>query len=150
MFSVFVFFFFHPRLRQTVDVNLYRVSKFSPYFPFTLHCFYTKISSFMPVLTIGIVPDCFYLLIFYSEKFWRLPFAVNVNLNLSNYQRTSTVYFVLGILKMDLWNLQAPTTLIFYSTLLPHSLIEKVLFSYPINLYLFHIRTYKHCIPKFF
>ena len=41
----------------------------------------------MPVLTIGIVPDCFYLLIFYSEKFstwvWRLPFAVNGNLNLS-------------------------------------------------------------------
>ena len=58
-----------------------------PYFPFTLYCFYTKISSFMPVLTIGIVRDCFYLLIFYSEKFstwvWRLPFAVNVNLNLS-------------------------------------------------------------------
>ena len=45
-------------------------------------------SSFMPVLTTGIVRDCFYVLIFYSEKFstwaWRLPFAVNVNLNLSN------------------------------------------------------------------
>ena len=44
-------------------------------------------SSFMPVLTTGIVRDSFYLLIFYSEKFltwvWRLPFAVNVNLNLS-------------------------------------------------------------------
>ena len=42
----------------------------------------------MPVLTTGIVRDCFYLLIFYSEKFstwlWRLPFAVNVNLNLPN------------------------------------------------------------------
>ena len=42
----------------------------------------------MPVLTIGIVRDCFYLHIFYSEKFstlvCRLPFAVNVNLNLSN------------------------------------------------------------------
>ena len=41
----------------------------------------------MPVLTTGIVRDCFYLFIFYSEKFstrvWRLPFAVNVNLNLS-------------------------------------------------------------------
>ena len=67
--------------------NLYHVTKFSPYFLFTLYCFYTKISSFMPVLTIGIVPDFFYLLTFYSEKFltwvWRLPFAVNVNLNLS-------------------------------------------------------------------
>ena len=69
-------------------MNLYHLTKFSPYFSFTLYCFYTKISSFMPVLTIGIVRDCFYLLIFYSEKFstwvWRLPFAVNVNLNLSN------------------------------------------------------------------
>ena len=41
----------------------------------------------MPVLTKGSVLDCFYLLIFYSEKFstgvWRLPFTVNVNLNLS-------------------------------------------------------------------
>ena len=44
-------------------------------------------SSFIPVLTIGIVLDSFYLLVFYSEKFsawvWILPFAVNVNLNLS-------------------------------------------------------------------
>ena len=66
-------------------MNLYHVTKFPPYFPFTLYCFYTKISSFMPVLTIGIVRDCFYLLIFYSEKFstwvWRLPFAVIVNLS---------------------------------------------------------------------
>ena len=58
-----------------------------PYFPFTLHCFYIKISSFILVSTIGIVRDYFHLLIFYSEKFltwvWRLPLAVNVNLNLS-------------------------------------------------------------------
>ena len=68
---------------------------FPPHFPFTLYCFYTKISSFMPVLTIGIVRDCFYLLIFYSEKFstwvWRLPFAVNVNLNLSNFSNSTFV-----------------------------------------------------------
>ena len=42
----------------------------------------------MPALSIRIVLDCFYLLIFYSEKFstdvCRLPYAVNVNLNLSN------------------------------------------------------------------
>ena len=41
----------------------------------------------MPVLSTRIVLDCFYLLIFYSEKFstdvCRLPCAVNVNLNLS-------------------------------------------------------------------
>ena len=53
-----------------------------------------KISSFMPILTIGIVLDCLYLLIFYSEKFstwvWRLPqFVVNVNLNLSD---TKNIY----------------------------------------------------------
>ena len=42
----------------------------------------------MLVLSTKIVLDCFYLLIFYSEKFstdvCRLPYAVNVNLNLSN------------------------------------------------------------------
>ena len=69
-------------------MNLYHVTKFSPYFSFTVYCFYTKISSFMPVLSTRIVLDCFYLLIFYSEKFstdvCRLPYAVNVNLNLSN------------------------------------------------------------------
>ena len=41
----------------------------------------------MPVLSKRIVLDCFYLLIFYSEKFstdvCRFPYAVNVNLNLS-------------------------------------------------------------------
>ena len=41
----------------------------------------------MPVLSKRIVLDCFYLLIFYFEKFstavCRLPCAVNVNLNLS-------------------------------------------------------------------
>ena len=72
----------------TFTPNLYHVTKFPPYFPFTLYCFCTKISSFMLVLTIGIVRNCFYLLIFYSEKFWawvwRLPFAVNENLSLSN------------------------------------------------------------------
>ena len=42
----------------------------------------------MLVLSTRIVLDCFYLLIFYSEKFStdvrRLPYAVNVNLNLSS------------------------------------------------------------------
>ena len=42
----------------------------------------------MPVLSTRIVLDCFYLLILYSEKFstdvCRLPYAVNVNLNLSS------------------------------------------------------------------
>ena len=42
----------------------------------------------MLVLSTRIVLDLFYLLIFHSEKFstdvCRLPYAVNVNLNLSN------------------------------------------------------------------
>ena len=56
-------------IRFTFAPNLYHVTKLSPYFPFTLNCFYTKISRFMLDLTIGIVWNCFYLLIFYSEKF---------------------------------------------------------------------------------
>ena len=71
------------------DVDLYHITKFSPDFSFALYCFYTKMSSFMSVLTIGIIWDCFYLIIFYAEKFstwdWCLPFAVNLNLNLSIY-----------------------------------------------------------------
>ena len=38
-------------------------------FRLPLYYFYKKISSFMPVLTIWILRHCFYLLIFYSEKF---------------------------------------------------------------------------------
>ena len=49
----------------------------------------------MPALSIRIALDCFYLLIFYSEKFstdvCRLPYAVNVNLNLSNISNTTEV-----------------------------------------------------------
>ena len=85
------------RFTFTPNVNLYYVTKFSPYFSFTVYCFYTKMSSFMPVLSTRIVLDCFYLLIFYSEKFstdvCHLPYAVNVNLNLSNNIITIIVMF---------------------------------------------------------
>ena len=57
-------FTFMPNSRREFVLS----DKFSPCFPLTLYCFYTKISSFMPVLTIGVVWDCFYLLIFYSEN----------------------------------------------------------------------------------
>ena len=61
------------RLRFTFTLNGRREflphDQVSPYFPFTLYCFHAKISSFMPALTIGIVRHCFYLFIFYSEKF---------------------------------------------------------------------------------
>ena len=47
----------------------------------------------MPVLSKRIILDCFYLLIFYFEKFstdvCRLPCAVNVNLNLSNVSHST-------------------------------------------------------------
>ena len=49
-------------------MNLYHVTKFSPYFPLTLHCFYTRIGSFMPVLSIRIVLNCFYLHTAISRK----------------------------------------------------------------------------------
>ena len=54
---------------------------------FTVYYFYSKISTSRAVLSIRIVLGSFSLLTFYSEKFstwnWRLPFAVNVTLNLS-------------------------------------------------------------------
>ena len=53
-------------IRFTFRPNLYHVTKLSPYFPCTLNYFYTKISRFMLDLTMGIVWNCFYLLIFYS------------------------------------------------------------------------------------
>ena len=99
-------------------MNLYHMTKFSAYFSFTGYCFYTKISSFMLALSIRIALDCFKLLIFYSEKFstdvCRLPYAVNVNLNLSNefYPSSTdklplqtTSYFVLGSLPVGLLHL---------------------------------------------
>ena len=58
-----------------------------PRLSFTFYYFYAKISRFAPVLSIRIVLDSFYLLIFCCEKYstWttRLQFAVNVTCNLS-------------------------------------------------------------------
>ena len=58
----------------------------------------------MPVLSIIIVLNCFYLLIFYFEKFsthvCRSPYAANVNLNLSNeehYGNTPALIRGLGL-----------------------------------------------------
>ena len=65
--------------------NLYHVTKFYVFLSFTVHYFCTKISRFSRVLSIRFVLGCFYLLIFYFEKFstsiWRLPFAVKVTLH---------------------------------------------------------------------
>ena len=54
----------------------------------------------MLVLSKRIVLDCFYLLIFYYDKFstdvCRLPYAVNVNLNLSNVSRLPQIETLLA------------------------------------------------------
>ena len=77
---------------------------FSVYCLLLLH----KISSFTPALSIRIALDCFYLLIFYSEKFstdvCRLPYAVNVNLNLSIFAISTP------IVKGASWNLRDLTS----------------------------------------
>ena len=65
-------------------------TKFSLYFSLTVHYFITNISSFTPVLSKRIVLGCIYLPSFHFKNFstsiWRLPFAVNVTLNLFNYK----------------------------------------------------------------
>ena len=57
----------------------------------------------MTVLSKRIVLDCFYLLIFYFEKFstdvCRLPCAVNVNLNLSTLLRYAVTFCGAVVLK---------------------------------------------------
>ena len=59
----------------------------------------------MPVLSTRIVLDCFYLLIFYSEKFstddCRLPYAVNVNLNLSNDSEATRARGIIVLVKSN-------------------------------------------------
>ena len=55
------------RLQQTVNENLYQVTEFSLYASFTVHYFFSKVSSFTPVLSIKTALDG--LLIFYFEKF---------------------------------------------------------------------------------
>ena len=64
----------------------------SPYLSPTVHYFYTYISGWISGFTQFFIHEnfvsCFYLLIFYFEKFstgiWRLPFAIYVKLKLSN------------------------------------------------------------------
>ena len=55
--------------RETGNVNLYHVTKFFSYLSFTVYYFCSKISFFTPDLSIRIVLDSFYFLIFYFEKF---------------------------------------------------------------------------------
>ena len=68
----------------------------------------------MLVLSTRIVLDCFYLLIFYSEKFStdvrRLPYAVNVNLNLSIIKPTtgSSIRAVYRCIRTRPWRFNCP------------------------------------------
>ena len=77
--------FKESRLWKTANENSYHLIKFSLYLSFTVHYLYKKVSCFLPVLYIRIVLSCFYLLIFYFEKFsswiWHLLFAVSMTLN---------------------------------------------------------------------
>ena len=50
-----------------------------PYFPFTVYYFYTKISSFIPVLSLRIFLDCFLSAYF---LFWEI---LNLNLTFTVY-----------------------------------------------------------------
>ena len=75
-------------LRQTANVNLYHVTKFCLlYFSFTVHYFFSKISSLTLVLAIRTVLDSLYLFIFCFEKF-STTFAVNLTLNMSFYSKS--------------------------------------------------------------
>ena len=73
------------------NINLYHMTKFLIFMLFAVYYFYSKISSFTPVLSIRTVLNSFLLLIFYFEKFsiwiWHLLFAVYVILNLSNIKK---------------------------------------------------------------
>ena len=63
------------RWRQTTNVNLYRVTKFSIYLSFTVHHNYTKIGRFTPILSIL---NCFTLFLSAHFSFWKF-----LNLNLT-------------------------------------------------------------------
>ena len=75
--------------RQTANVNMCHVTKFSIYLSFTVYYIYAKIGRFTPILSITIVLSWFHLLISHFEHFstWisRLPFGVNAMLNLSQW-----------------------------------------------------------------
>ena len=72
--------------RQTLVCTTWPSSPFTCRFLFIIST-HEKLVVSRIFLSIGIVLSCFYLLIFYFEKFstwiWRLPFAIYVKLNLS-------------------------------------------------------------------
>ena len=94
------------RFRQTANVNLRHVTKFSIYLSFTVYYIYAKIGRFTTILSITIVLSWFYLLICHFEHFstWisRLPFAVNAMLNLSTNTGKSGEVWDLNLYKK--WN----------------------------------------------
>ena len=56
-------------LRQTANANLYHVTKFILYLSPSVHYFHSHISSFTQFFMHKNCLSCFYLLIFYFEKF---------------------------------------------------------------------------------
>ena len=69
-------------------MNLYHLTKFCLYFSFTVHYFFSKISSFTLILSRRTVLDSFCLFIFCFEKF-STTFAVNLTLNVFRLQPIS-------------------------------------------------------------
>ena len=67
------------------------MTKFCLYFSFTVHYFFSKISSFTLILSRRTDLDSFYLLIFCFEKF-STTLAVNLTLNLSSDYSQSVIY----------------------------------------------------------
>ena len=72
-------------------MNFYLVTKFCLYFSFTVHHFFSKISSFTLILSRRTVLDSFYLFIFCFEKF-STTLAVNLTLNMSSDYSQSVIY----------------------------------------------------------
>ena len=77
-------------------MNLYPVTKFFPYFSFTVYCFYTKISSFIQKNRSGLFLTAYVL--FWETDVCRLPYVVNVNLNLSNVTTVDLSFIIVSII----------------------------------------------------
>ena len=89
------------RLRQTANVNLYHVTKFPlifRYFPFTLYCFYTKISQFYANCNQRNRTGLFFICLIW---FWEI---LNLSLTLSNSKLLTPVVIILFHIN-GLWSL---------------------------------------------
>ena len=84
------------RLRETAKVNSCQPDQV--FFFLFVYCslMFQKYQWFLVSLSVRIVLDCFYLLIFHFEKASSLSFSVNVTLNLSNFYQPSGLHLGLA------------------------------------------------------